>query len=251
VPPRIIKIYDGPFPTVEDMMFGDPATRAPIPKEIWSEQMEEGEVALFCVNFKNQMPVREEDGRPARQSDEVCRVSSDIPEMLMHAKETVRLHPSIVCVLRRKDGSEISRISNNRFLWRFALASYFGIGLWLIGLTALGTSIILVLRALAIRARFDISALSLKQWAVLLLGGAVLGVVAVIGWTWFSVQRRTKRLVSTLNESLTPQEKLRYKEINSLSGSINVEDRRRGKQLSEEYYRRLVQIRRTKKQSGS
>jgi hypothetical protein len=233
------------------MMFGDPATRAPIPKEIWSEQMEEGEVALFCVNFKNQMPVREEDGRPTRQCDEVCRISSDISEMLLHAKETVKLHPSIVCVLRRKDGSEINRISNNRFLRRFALASYFSIGMWLMGFTVLGTSIILVLRALAIRSRFNVSALSLKQWAVLLLAGAVVGVVAVIGWTWFSVNRRTKRLVSTLNESLTPEEKLRYREINRLTASTNVEDRRRGKQLSEEYYRRLVQIRRTRKQSSS
>jgi hypothetical protein len=75
------------------MMFGDPATANPLPKEVWAEQMDEGEVALFCVNFKSEMPVREADGRHGPQADEVCRVSNDMVELERHAQELVKLHP--------------------------------------------------------------------------------------------------------------------------------------------------------------
>lgn len=177
---RVVKVYDGPFPSVEDMMFGDPATRAPVPNETWAEQMETSEIALFCVNFKSETPVREEDGRPGSQFDQVCRVSSDIAELQRHAQEIVKLHPSIVCELRRKDGSTIQRVSNRRVLWRFALASYLAIGVWLVTLTAFGMGVIWVLRALVTRSGFAPSALSLKQWTALLAGGTVLGILALI-----------------------------------------------------------------------
>jgi hypothetical protein len=251
MPMRAVKVYDGPFPSVEDMMFGDPATRAPVPNETWAEQMEASEIALFCVNFKSQTPVREEDGRPGPRSDQVCRVSSDIAELQRRAQEIVKLHPSIVCELRRKDGSTIQRVSNRRFLWRFASTTYLAIGVWLVALTAFGMGMIWVLRAMVIRAGFAPFALSLKQWTAWLAGGAVLGILALISSMWFSVLWRTKRLHRRLDETLNPDEKLRYEEINRLSVSVDFEERRRGQKLSKEYYQRLVEIRHTKGRNRS
>lgn len=247
MPSRIIKVYDGPFPSVEDMMFGDPDTRHPIPNEGWAEQMDEGEIAVFCVNFKSGTPVREADGRPGPPTDEVCRVSNDMAELERHAQEIVRLHPSVVCVFRTKSDREIKRISNRRFLWRFALTSYLGIGMWLVAVTAFGSSI-WVLRALIIRSE---STFSLKQWIALLAGGAVIGVSSVVSWTWFSVLRRTRQFATGLRKALTPEEKQRYDKIDSLSVSTDPEDRRTARELLKEYQQRLEQIRRETSKGGT
>jgi hypothetical protein len=126
-------------------------------------------------------------------------------------------------VLLRKDGSEIQRISNKRFLLRFALAAYLGTGIWLIILTALGTGVIWLVRALAARnpsqAFGHMPTLSPAGWVGLLAAGFVIAVSAVIGWTWFSVRRRVQRVHRKFDDAITAEEKMRYKEIDLLSVS--------------------------------
>jgi hypothetical protein len=46
---REVKVYDGEFPTCDQVISGDP-TQPPFPKEIWLEQMRPGE---FAVRFRD------------------------------------------------------------------------------------------------------------------------------------------------------------------------------------------------------
>ncbi len=248
---RIVKVYDSLFPSAEDIIFGDPGTYPPFPREVWAEQMYEGEVALFCVNFKSETPVREADGRHGPQANEVCRVSNDMAELERHAQELVKLHPGTVCVFRGKDGREVSRISNDRFLRRNAWAGFLGITIWLVVLAGFVAGIRWVMIALIIRSELNPSAFSLKQWGVLVSGGTVLAASIVFCWAWFSVVPRTGRLAKALRKTLTLEEKQRYCEISSLSRSINRGDRRKARELAKEYYKRLVQIRREEEQNRS
>jgi len=177
---RVVRVYDGPFPSLEEMTFGDPANRTPWPKEVWAGQMQEHEVALFCVNFKSTRPVREETGRPGSQSEETCRIFSSVEDADSHARRVVLAHPSTVCILRSKDEREVKRVSNRRFMRKFAFASLLGAGLWLAFAAGIGFALIVLFRTLVRGPGFQwILALSAWQWFALVAGAMLLGVVAL------------------------------------------------------------------------
>ena len=114
MPSRVVRVYDAPVPSVDDIMFGDPATRPPFPDEAWAQKMETHEIAMFCVNFKSETPVREDTGRPGPQSDETCRIFANVQEARSYAEGIVKHHPSTLCILRSKDERVVKRISNRR-----------------------------------------------------------------------------------------------------------------------------------------
>jgi hypothetical protein len=177
---RVVRVYDGPFPSIEEMTFGDLANRTPWPKEVWAGQMQEHEVALFCVNFKSTRPVREETGRPGPQSEETCRIFSSVEEAESYALGIVTAHASTVCILRSKDEQELKRISNRRFMRKFAFASLLGAGLWLAFAAGIGFALIVLFRTLVRGLGFQwILALSAWQWFALVAGAMLLGVVAL------------------------------------------------------------------------
>jgi hypothetical protein len=97
-----------------------------------------------------------------------------------------------------------------------------------------------VLHALLTRSFFF--TLSWTQWAALLAAGAVLGISGVIAKIWFSARRRARRLTTSLSESFTPEEKLRYAELNRLAASTDPEERKKGRELYKEYQERLRAI---------
>lgn len=243
---RVVRVYDGPFPSVDEIRFGDPANRTPWPKEVWAGQMQEHEVALFCVNFKSTRPVREETGRPGPQSEETCRIFSSVEDAESHARRVVLAHPSTVCILRSKDEREVKRVSNRRFNWKFAFASLIAIGYWVAFAGGIGLTIILLVRGL-----FPghgllewVLTLPLWKWMAMVTGAVVLGFSALLLEMYLGVRRKTAKFVQAINTTLSPEERARYHELNALAVSSDPEDREKARQLSKEYSERIMQIRR-------
>lgn len=246
---RVVRVYDGEFPSIDEIRFCDPANRTPWPKEVWAGQMQKHEVALFCVNFKSTGPVLEETGRPGPQSEETCRIFSNVKDAESYARGIVQAHPSTVCILRSKDQREVKRVSNRRFNWKFAFASLIGIGYWVAFAGGIGLTIILFVRGLVRGSAFIewLQALSLWQWMALVASAVVLGFSALLLKMYLSVRRKTTKFVRAINTSLSPEERARYHDLNALSVSSDPQDREKARQLSKEYSERIMQIRRDMK----
>lgn len=246
---RVVRVFDGPVPTIDEIRFGDPAIRTPFPNEAWPAQMKRYEVALFCVNFKSETPVREETGRPGPQSEETCRIFSKVEDAAAYAQNIVSAHPSTVCILRSKDGKQLKRISNRRFNLKFTFASLIAIGYWVAFAGGIGLTIILLVRGLFPGPGLLewALALSLWKWMAMVTGAIVLGFSALLLKMYLRVRRNTAKFVQAINTTLSPEERARYNELNALAVSSDPEDREKARQLSKEYSERIMQIRRDMK----
>jgi len=76
---REVRVYDGNFPTMEQVLSGDPAAR--FPKEIWQAEVRPGEFAVRYKDFKTGL-ARSPSGVPVRSS-EVCRIFTTFACMLL------------------------------------------------------------------------------------------------------------------------------------------------------------------------
>ena len=246
---RVVRVYDGPFPSLEEITFGDPANRTPWPKEVWAGQMQEHEVALFCVNFKSTLPVREETGRPGPRSEETCRIFSSIEDAESHARRVVLAHPSTVCILRSKDEREVKRVSNRRFNLKFAFVSLIGLGYWVAFAGGIGLTIILLVRGLFRGPGLLewILTLSLWKWMAMVTGAVVLGFSALLLKMHLRVRRKVAKFDQAINTSLSPEERAQYREADVLAVSSDPEDREKARRLLKEYSERIMQIRRDMK----
>jgi len=241
---RVVRVYDGEFPSIDEIRFGDPAMRPPFPDEVWPRRMQPNEVALFCVNFKSQTPVREETGRPGPQSEETCRIFASVEDAEAYAQGIVKAHPTTVCILRSNNEMELKRISNSRFLSRSTFVSLLGLAFWFMAVTMTVLSMIWFSRVLTHSPRFEwILWLSAWQWFALIALSALLGISVVIFKFTVPAYRRVIRFRQALENELTPEEKTRFRQINALSTSPDPEDRNKAKQLHEEYLRRVSEIR--------
>jgi hypothetical protein len=248
MPPRVVSVYDAPVPTVDDIMFGDPATRPPFPNEAWAGKMEPHEIALFCVNFKSDTPVREETGRPAPQSEATCRVFSSVEEAESYARGVVRAHPSTVCILRSKDEREVKRVSNGPFTRKVALVSLIGMAVWMLFAGGIGLTIIFLVRGLFRGPGFQwILALPAWRWITLVAIAIVLGFSALLLELYFRVRRKVAKFHQAINISLSPEERAQYREADVLAASPDPEDREKARRLLKEYSERIGQIRRDMK----
>lgn len=242
---RMVRVFDGPVPSVEQLTFNDP-DRPSFPKEVWASQMEDNEVALFCLDAKTQIPVREENGRPGPRSEEYCRVSSDVNELRLYAKRIVEEHPGVVCVLCAKDQTEIERIYRRREAFSvFGLASHLlALTVYLAVITAIGFPPFMLLYYLlgvfieGHRASF-LTGVSTVQWAAYLTASFILGMCLVLAATWISVLNRVHRQHRSMKKKLTPDEIEKYRSIDALSVSADINERRIASQLSKEFFERL------------
>lgn len=242
---RIVKVFDGAGPTVEQIMFNDP-DRPPFPKEVWASQMQENEIALFCVDAKTGIPVLENGGRSTRLSDEYCRVSSDVRELRAHAKRIVEDHPTIACILRAKDESKIETIFKRRgtFSTLQLVTALLGLIVCAIALTAAGFAVLFSLHYAfeglvgGSRPRLIPGSSSLRwisDFAVSFIIGAAIMAVSM----WVSARNRVHRLHRKMQGALTQEELAMYRSINPLSVSPDINDRRIAAQLSRKFFERL------------
>jgi hypothetical protein len=76
---REVRIYDGEFPTIDQIISGDP-TQPPFPKEIWQEQMKPGEFAVSFRDGKTGLYLAGDGTSSARRPDATCRIYDNLAE---------------------------------------------------------------------------------------------------------------------------------------------------------------------------
>jgi len=235
---REIKIYDGPFPTFEQMMSGDPAA-PPFPKETWLQQLKAGEFAVRYKDFKTGL-ARSPQGQYGKGS-EICRVFDNLQEARDNSRRITQEHWTVRCFICDHSGAQIDSISNIGKINKFAARMYAGLLLWggvfAIGGMALIWGVYRVTLLLVAPRRKLIESLSWLGWLAFASAGLA---VAVALW-WMRLRRKATRRVNQVRASFTPEEMKRYEEINSLYGTADPAERGRLLQLMREYQHKAAE----------
>ena len=101
---REVKVYDGEFPTYEQIISGDP-TQPPFPKEIWLEQMRPGEFAVRFRDGKTGLPIEGDGKVHGRRSEATYRIYDNLAEVNLYALESTRDHMGIHCRIIDNSGT--------------------------------------------------------------------------------------------------------------------------------------------------
>jgi hypothetical protein len=80
---REVPVYDGDFPSYDQILAGDPT--AVFPKEIWLQQVQPGEFAVRYKDFKTGL-ARNPAGEHVNSS-EICRIFSSLEEARADSRE--------------------------------------------------------------------------------------------------------------------------------------------------------------------
>jgi len=239
---REVRVYDGDFPTHERILAGDPT--AVFPKEIWLQQVQPGEFAVRYKDFKTGL-ARNPAGEHVR-SLEICRIFCSLDEARADSREVADQHWTVRCLIYDHTGAQVGAISNNRETGKFALAMYAGVLLWLGILTITGMAIIWIVSEITVLAlsRFagihePLPSLGGAGWTAYFLGGLILGVLAMFLRLKFIAKRRVERLHRNLESMITPAEKKRFEELNTLQGSKDPAERARFLKLAGEYQKKV------------
>src|SRR5215510_10795343 len=123
---REVRVYDGDFPTFDQMLAGNPT--AVFPKEIWLQQMQPGEFAVRYKDFKSGL-ARNPAGKPV-QSSEICRVFGSLDEARADSREVAKSHWAVRCFIYDHADVQVDAIANTKEVGKFALVVYAGILLW-------------------------------------------------------------------------------------------------------------------------
>ena len=101
---REVPVYDGDFPTREQILSGDPS--AVFPKESWLAQVRPGEFAVRYKDFKTGL-ARNPAGALV-QSSEICRIFSDLKEARADSRKVANEHWAVLCFIYDHTGSQVA-----------------------------------------------------------------------------------------------------------------------------------------------
>jgi hypothetical protein len=236
---REVRIYEGEFPTLEQILTGDPA-RPPFPREVWRQEVKPGEFAVRYKDFKTGL-ARNADGKHV-QFSEVCRIFGDLEEARADSREIARANWTVVCIVYDHTGAEVARISNSKELNKYAAHVYAGMFLWTGLYACVGMSVLwLVYRMALLVARLwrpgfePIRSLSWIGWLSLAAAGLM---IAIAGWLSRLRHLAVKR-VGKIKSSITPEEMKRFEETNTLYGTADLAERERFLKLYKELQLRV------------
>jgi hypothetical protein len=85
---REVRVYDGDFPTWQQMLAGGPG--AAFPKEVWLQHMQPGEFAVRYKDFKTGL-ARNPSGELAKSS-EIFRIFDNLEEARADSRKVVNEH---------------------------------------------------------------------------------------------------------------------------------------------------------------
>src|SRR3981081_4693152 len=127
---REVKVYDGEFPTYEQIISGDP-TQPLFPKEIWLEQMRPGEFAVRFRDGKTGLPIEGDGNVPGQRSEANCRIYDNLAEANLYASESTQDRTGIHCRISDHGGTIITTISDPKVSQKFSFVLFGGILLWI------------------------------------------------------------------------------------------------------------------------
>jgi low affinity Fe/Cu permease len=239
---REVRIYDGDFPTFEQMLAGGSA--AAFPKEIWLQKVQLGEFAVRYKDFKTGL-ARNPAGEHV-QSSEICRIFSSLEEARANSTEVAKDHWTVRCFIYDHTGTQVGIISNNKEVSKYALVVYAGILLWIGIFAIIGMSLLWVVSkiTLVVLAPFlsihkPLSSFGWVGWTTYAIAGVFVGIFAWYLRIQFIAKRKVDRLHSKLNSIITPEEKKRFGALNTLPDSKDPAERERFLKLATEYQQKV------------
>jgi hypothetical protein len=238
---REVRVYDRDPPANEQIRAGDPD--AVFPKEIWLQQVQPGEFAVRYKDFKTGL-ARNPAGELAGWSA-ICRIFSDLGEARADSRKVVNEHWMVRCFIYDDTGEEVAAISNNKQLNKYAAAMYAGILFWVGFCTVTGMGLLWLLyrSALLIAGPSSIDkASSASEWFYW-MSYAFAGLLAVM-LVWYlrlrSIAGTTvSRMKRKLKSAISPEDRRRFEELNTLYGSKDRAERERFLKLSDEYQEKV------------
>jgi len=244
MPMREVRVYDGDFPTMEQMISGD--SSATHPKECWLHQMQRGEFAVRYKDFKTGIP-RHPSGERGR-APEICRIFDTLQEAREDSRRVSATDWTIRCFIYDHTGTQIDTVSNNKQVSKFAVATYAGILFYIAALALPGMAAIWLLYQLSLAilgpstfAHHPSWDSGWLYWATYIFAGLLLGIAYWYLRLKIKFGRTGSRMQKNLNAALTPEDKKRFSALNHLYGSTDPAIQEHYKKLLREYQEKIVQ----------
>jgi hypothetical protein len=229
------KVYDGPFPTYDQIISGDPA--APSPQEVWLQKVNRGEFAVRYKDFKTGL-ARNPQGKPV-QGSEICRIFDNLAEARSDSRQISKEHWTVECFIYEHTGAQVDSISNTKETGKFAASMYAAILLWGTVFTIAGMALIWItyrITLFLLEPRSEpVRAVSWLDWSAFAAAGLAIG---VLGWC-MNLRRSASRRVNKVRASFTKEEMKKFEEINTLFGTADPVQRERFLELRREYQQKI------------
>jgi len=238
---REVRVYDRNFPTREQMLAAGP--EAVFPKEVWLEQVQPGEFAVRYKDFKTGLP-RNPAGEYAR-SPEICRIFGRLDEARADSRKVVSDYWMVRCFIYDHTGAKVETISNARKLNKYAAAAYGQILLGVAFCALVGMASIWLLYKIWLL--FAPQSSSAHQpfasgwlyWASYAAVGFLLVALLVsLRFRW-AINRAVSRTHAKLRSAISPADKKRFQQLNTLSRSRDPADCERFSKLAAEYQEKI------------
>jgi hypothetical protein len=238
---REVKVYDGEFPTYEQIISGDP-TQPPFPKEIWLEQMRPGEFAVRFRDGKTGLPIEGDGKVHGRRSEATYRIYDNLAEVNLYALESTRDHMGIHCRIIDNSGTIITTISDRKGTAKFSVVLFGGILLWIAAMTLAGMAVVWLLWRSIIGVLFPrmqgAPALGWLGWTGIAIAGFALSLLGFYAKARIAARQRWKRV----RASISPEEWTKYETLNELFGTADPEERKRFLALRKEFKEKVREI---------
>jgi hypothetical protein len=233
---REVKVYDGPFPTYDQILSGDPAA-PPFPREVWQQQVKQGEFAVRYKDFKTGL-ARNPQGAHV-QASEICRIFDNLAEARNDSSQVSKEHWTVRCLIYDHTGAKVDSVSNNRETSKFAASMYAAIlfwgGLYSVSGMALIWGAYRVTLFLLAPGSEPIRSLNWLGWSAFVAAGLA---IAVLAW-WMKARRSAGRRINKIRASFTKEEMKKFEEINTLFGTADPVERERFLNLTREYQQKI------------
>lgn len=238
---REVRVYDGDFPTPEQMLVGGPG--AAFPKEVWLQQMQPGEFAVRYKDFKTGL-ARNPAGELARSS-EICRIFSSLEEARTDSRKVVNDHWMVVCSICDHTGAKLETVSNKRKLNKYSAVIYSQILLVIVFCALAGmVSIWAIYKTWLLFAPPPASApgsftFGWLYWVSYTVAGLLLAALVVyLRFRWI-INIAVSRTHAKLRSAISPEDKRRFQELNYLHLSRDPVERERFLKLANEYQEKI------------
>jgi hypothetical protein len=233
---REVKVYDGPFPTYEQILSGDPAA-PPFPGEVWQQQVKQGEFAVRYKDFKTGL-ARNPQGAHV-QGSEICRIFDNLAEARSNSLQVAKEHWTVRCFVYDHTGARVDSVSNTAQVNKFAARTYTAILLWGGLFTVAGMALIWgayrVTLFLLAPGSEPIRSLNWLGWSAYAATGLA---IAVLAW-WMKLRRSAGRRINKIRAKLTKEEMKKFEEINTLFGTTDPDERERLLRLTRGYQQKI------------
>jgi hypothetical protein len=238
---REVRVYDGDFPTPEQMLAGGPGAASP--KEVWLQQVQPGEFAVRYKDSKTGL-ARNPAGELARSS-EICRIFSSLEEARTDSQKVVNDHWVVVCFIYDHTGAKVDTISNKKELNKYGAAIYSLILLGIVFCALAGMSLVWILYRIwqlfapPSSLAHELTVSGWLYWLSYATAGLLLVASLVyLRFRWI-INRAVSRTHAKLRSAISPEDKKRFQELNYLHLSRDPSERERFVKLSSEYQEKI------------